>query len=273
MKNWLENLLALVGGFATLTWNVVSENAAAIQALATIIAAGLALAYLIVTNKLWRETRASNLIKQLEYLPDVFVSLEDPTRMGYRLQFSNQGRLGVVIKCDMFIDFAECVPGKDRIEETEQPVRHVEFNLAPGKSRAISIDTFFELAKRELGQYAPHLFKIKGDVALRASQQKHPPVASQIIDERFHCIMNKQARHFIPANKLLDPNQYDWAWLIFNLSERHTVPQDKVQPWPEKTLPEEYRPSNNNTQLYMKKRLQNAYGELLGPHSQQEKSP
>lgn len=80
MKNWLENLLALVGSFATLTWNVVSENAAAIQALATIIASVIAFGYLIATRKLWRETRESNLIKQLEYLPDVFVSLEDPSK-------------------------------------------------------------------------------------------------------------------------------------------------------------------------------------------------
>ena len=173
----------------------------------------------------------------------------------------------------MFIDFAEIVSGKDQIEKTEQPVRHVEFNLAPGRSRAISINTFFELAKRGLGQYAPHLLRIKGDVTLRGSQQKHPRILPQIIDERFHCITTNQARHFIPADRLLDPNEWEWAWLIFNLSERHTVPQGTIQPWPEKTLPEEYRPGNNNTQLYMKKRLQNAYGELLGPHSQREKSP
>lgn len=243
-------------------WNTVSANAAAIQAVATALAAVIALGYLVATRKLWQETKAGNLMQQLEYSPDVFVSLEDPSRFGYTLVFSNQSRLGVVVKCDLFIDFAD-VPGNSHVEKTSQPVRHFEFNLPPGVLKKIPIDTFFELAKRGLGQYTPHRTRVEGEATIRSSQQGHLQM-KQAIQEEFYCIMHNRTREFIPANELLNPDRWEWVWLIFNLSEKHTAPADQVEPWPEEKLPEEYRPRNNNTKLYMQKRLQNAYGQFFG---------
>jgi hypothetical protein len=72
--------------------------------------------------------------------------------------------------------------------------------------------------------------------------------------------MYSRAKEFIPANELLNPDRWEWSWHVFNLSEQQTSSEDSIDPWPEDELPEEYQPKNNNTTLYMEKRLKKNYG-------------
>jgi len=240
-------------------WDWIATNAPALQVILTFVLVLVTWRYVQATVNLWRESRLSNTLSQLQYIPQIIVTTENPTRWGYSLVFINEGRISALVQFDLFIDYA----GGDVFEKSNKPIKHLEFVIPPGGRKKIPIDTFHDLKRRGLGQYTPHILRVEGIASVKVAEGFGEPI-TQEIKERFHCIMRNKVPLGKPihGNELLDPQKWEWEWLIFNLSDKYTE-NNEVEPWPEDQLPEEYRPTNNNTTIYMQKVLQKRFGILF----------
>jgi len=242
------------GAFILNLWHWIEQNSSTLQAVSTVFAALVGVFYLWATVKLWRESKVGNMLAQLRFSPQVMVTTESPTSWGYMLAFNNESPTTVFVQCDVFLYFMGQPKGQPA-EISKKAIKQLEFSLASGGKKQIPIDTFWDLKKRGLGEYTPHTLRVEGKTIVKATGRLRTPISTEI-KERFQCIMRNQVPKgkMITAESWLDPSAWEWRWLIFNLSEKH-VGSDKIDPWPEEELPEEFRPSNNNKGVYKRKVL------------------
>ena len=263
-------VLALIG-LVVIGWGWISQNANTITAVATSIGlVGLAL-YVWATWNLWRETKTSVILAQLPYSPQVTVTLEDPSQWGYSLVFRNHSQQVVLLECEMFVDFNGFIAGQRVQDNSTTPVKRYKLTLASGSVKKVPVDTFGNLKLRGLGQYTPHRLTIKGTASVKASlKTKHP--IRETITEVFECffVNEKTSGDVLPIKDMLDPQKWEWRWRIWAHSEQQIVTGESIESWPEEQLPDEYKPCNNNTDLYKRIVLQKQYGELVGAQPNRE---